>query len=419
VLLATLAPVVAAAALWIVRTPNRSEHGALVLSSSWVLVGTFAVNAIAIEQRWWSYADDMPALLGMSLPLLLGWVALWGVFAPLLGFGVVRTTIALAIVDLVAMPLLDPAVVLGERWLLGEFVLLVVVAAPAVAIARAQALSLRETVRPRLVAQLVLFSVVLLWLVPAVARNSASLPSPSPWWFGVILGSIGLAALPGTISLVEFGLHGGTPWPWDRTERPIRSGPYRYVRSPMQSSGMALLLVLACLYRSPGLGLAAASTVAWSTWFCRTEAPVLSERWGDAWQPMALEQRRWIPSWRPHRGSERAILWVDLDCDVCANSTLPIIGEHAIGLEIRHAAQHVEVLERLRYERADGVSCDGVAAYGAALEHVNLALAVAGWLLRLPILSHGAQIVADAFGMGPRPARSFVAETPKVPTLDP
>jgi hypothetical protein len=53
---------------------------------------------------------------------------------------------------------------------------------------------------------------------------------------------------------------------------------------------------------------------------------------------------------------------------------------------------------RLTYIDADGDQATGVAAFGRALEHLNLAWAWLAWVLLLPGLF---QLVIDAMGGGP------------------
>jgi hypothetical protein len=43
-----------------------------------------------------------------------------------------------------------------------------------------------------------------------------------------------------------------------------------------------------------------------------------------------------------------------------------------------------------------------IGAFARALEHINLAWALAGAIMRLPILSSIIQLIVDASGLGPR-----------------
>lgn len=72
-------------------------------------------------------------------------------------------------------------------------------------------------------------------------------------------------------------------------------------------------------------------------------------------------------------------------------------------LNILAAEEHqLYRLERMTYESHDGsIRAQGVTALARALEHVNLAWAFAGFLLRLPLIQQLAQSVTDVSGGGP------------------
>jgi hypothetical protein len=67
-------------------------------------------------------------------------------------------------------------------------------------------------------------------------------------------------------------------------------------------------------------------------------------------------------------------------------------------------------IRRIRYDPSDGTPpSEGVRAVGCALEHVNLAWALAGATLRLPILWRAIQAVMDGSGAGPRTLASSIS----------
>ena len=392
-----------ALALLIYRRPTLTARGALVFATSWVVVGLLAVNAPMVEGGWWEFVGDEPMILSMSTPLLIAWGLLWGVAAPLLGLRTTPTVALLGTFDVAVMPMLDPLVVLGPRWLLGEAILLAVVAAPAVYLARVHAVSSPDTVHIRLLAQTALCCVAVFWVGPGLVLGGLALPNVPPIALGGAAAAVLIGVVPGAISIVEFGLHGGSPWPWDRTTRPIRSGPYRFVRCPMQMSIVATVIVVGALHTSGLLAATALLPLCWAAWFTTNEKAHLNDRWGDSWAVPALALRRWVPQWRPHAAGEHAVLWVDLGCTGCSSVQRFFDRRQTVGLTVRDARDHPAYVNRLRYERSDGVELAGVAAFGAGLEHTNLALAMIGWLLRLPVASQLLQLVADANGLGPRP----------------
>lgn len=399
-----LVPALSAWALWLWRRPDRGLRGGIALAALWNATWLPAANLLAVQDGFWRYDFDGPILVGLPLPLWFGWVMLWGVVAPLLPFRPSAVAGLLFLLDLVYMPLLRPVVELGPRWWSADLVMVGVVAMPGLFLARATAA--RRALTTKVVLQVMLFACLLVWTIPAVTADlSGSQPGswPPPRTWGVVFATLGLVALPGLIAVEEFRLAGGTPWPWDGTATLVASGPYRYVRSPMQLSGIGVLMVMAIIHRQPVVLIAALVSSAYARLFCRMEEAELARRFGAEWLNHQARIRRRLPSWRPSETGEAAVVWIDLGCHSCRPVADFLVGRHPTGLTVRDAADHPQPLSRARYERGDGTAFDGAAAIGAALEHLHLGWAMVGWLLRVPVLRHVWQLIGDAVGFGPRP----------------
>lgn len=112
---------------------------------------------------------------------------------------------------------------------------------------------------------------------------------------GVCLIAAGLVLMYRTITL--FATVGrGTLAPWDPTERLVVLGPYRYVRNPMISGVLAILLGEAALFGSlPVLAWFAVSFAVNAIWMPLVEEPGLERRFGADY----LEYKRNVPRWVP------------------------------------------------------------------------------------------------------------------------
>ena len=90
----------------------------------------------------------------------------------------------------------------------------------------------------------------------------------------------------------------GTLAPWDPTRRLVVAGPYRYVRNPMISAVLCVLLGEAALFGSPALLIwfGAFFAINW-VGFAIYEEPGLVRRFGDEYR----EYRRNVPRWWPRR----------------------------------------------------------------------------------------------------------------------
>ena len=122
---------------------------------------------------------------------------------------------------------------------------------------------------------------------------------------GALVAGAGVALWNATVRL--FAREGeGTLAPWDPTQRLVVSGPYRYVRNPMITGVVLVLLGEAALLGSPGI-------LVWAlvffginaVWFPRVEEPGLVRRFGADYEEYSRNVPRWVPRRRPWLPPER------------------------------------------------------------------------------------------------------------------
>jgi hypothetical protein len=228
------------------------------------------------------------------------------------------------------------------------------------------------------------------------------------WQLSLLVQLLAVPALLGLAAVQEFAMRGGgTPVPFDAPRRIVTTGMYAYVGNPMQLSAVVMLLVLGVvlgnLWVSAGGVMAHIYSVGFAGW---DEDEDLRRRFGPDWTVYRQRVRRWLPRWRPWYTDERpvATLFVSEECGMCRPVGEWFQRRGARGLTIVAAEKHPSrALMRLTYEPADGgPPADGVGAIARALEHVHLGWAMIGFLLRMPIVSAIAQLLADASGGEPR-----------------
>ena len=397
-------PVVAVAILCVRRPPTQRELAAMIVASAWSLLALLPVNLVAQRLGWWAYDVDGAVWQGIAVDLWLAWALLWGALPALLlrsGWPAVGIAAGLVWVDLGAMPLAHPAVRLGETWLVGELVAVAFVLVPALFLARWTLLDRHVVVRGWAQA---------LCAGGLIVGGPLAVLAPEPRWPDVITSAgIQLAvvcALPSVAAMRELAIVGrGTPLPYDPPSRLVTSGPYAYVRNPMQISMVLVFVALALTFGDAWLLVAAVAAAAYSVGLAAWhEGAQLRTAFGDGWVGYRAEVPSWVPRWRP-AVIDRATLWVAADCGICSEVGRWFLRHEPRGLAIRPAAEHPEVLYRVTYESA-GVRVSGVAAVARALNHIDLRWAMAGWALGLPGVRHLVQLCTDAFGAGPRPSRS-------------
>ncbi|MBM6402833.1 hypothetical protein JQN72_01055 [Phycicoccus sp. CSK15P-2] len=393
---------VALAAGWRVRSGDLAGRvPAAVLATLLAWVGVVAVESAG---SWWTVAPGPTTVLGLPLETSLGWALAWGALPVLAGGRVLLWWAGFLWVDVLVVPRLDPLVRLGEHWLLGEALLLVLVAAPALALGRLTVS--RRHLPTRVVLQVVTFTGLFGWAAPTLALAADGLGWADVVDHGLVGRTLLLVAavgvgVPVLAAVAELARVGrGTPFPWDPPDRLVTSGPYAYVRNPMQS-GMCLLLVLLAVAAGSwtlGLGVLVAATFALAVAEPHEHA-TLAVRW-PGYPSYRRAVRPWVPRWTPV-ADDPATLWVSETCGLCRATGHTVEGLRPSGVRLRPAESAPVVLTRMRWCAGD-TDDRGVAALARALERTRLPWAWVGWLVRLPVLGTGVQVVADACGLGPR-----------------
>jgi protein-S-isoprenylcysteine O-methyltransferase Ste14 len=416
-LLGPVAALLVAARLGRANGAGSRDRAGAALSFIAVAVGLAVLHEVATIAGWWSFADVRGAYRGFPVDLWLGWAVLWGPI-PVLLRRFVPLPVALGLLlwfDVIAMPALDPMLRLGPHWLAGEAVGLIAVALPAQLLGRWTAE--RRKLIPRVLLQVGVFAVLLLWLVPTVAFTVGGqlvgggfVGGDGDDGWAALLGLSGAAkflvgqvafliAVPALAAVREFALRGGgTPFPWDPPVRLVTSGVYAYLANPMQVSAVLLLLFLALVTRSPALAAAGLSAAAFSaTLAAASERQDLSQRYGRTWLAYRREVRDWSPRLRPAPSAVAGRLWLDDDCGPCAGVRDHLLRMRPAGLAVEPASGYpAGSLWRARYQADDGHTASGVAAVARGMEHGTVLSAYLGWVLLLPGLGRLAQLVSDA-----------------------
>jgi protein-S-isoprenylcysteine O-methyltransferase Ste14 len=133
-------------------------------------------------------------------------------------------------------------------------------------------------------------------LVPALAGTPAGLAVQTA---GLALLAVGLALF--VASLRRFATEGrGTLAPWDPPGELVLRGPYRYVRNPMISGVLLVLLGEALVLRSRPHFLWACTFFAINAMYIPLlEEPDLAHRFGEAYREYCRHVPRLLPRLRP------------------------------------------------------------------------------------------------------------------------
>ena len=414
-------PLTVTVLLWLRRRPFLAERAGILLACIWNFDTLLLVHRLASHFDWWTFRAEKGLFLGMPVDLYLGWALLWGAIPPLAFPRPHTVTVAMLALwfDLLAMPLLAPVLQLGREWLFGEAAAIGICLIPARLLAAWTAEKRRLSERTFL--QILAFTGLMAAVIPAAILEQTGgdwrrlLARPS-WMNSVGLQLLAIPAVMGLSAVQEFVARGkGTPLPYDPPLRLVTSGPYAYVRNPMQVSAVLLLLGWGILLGSPWVAAAGLMAHIYSIGLAGwDETESMRHRFGTAWSRYRNSVRAWIPRWRPwHPAADggpdprRARLYVAVSCLPCSQIKNWFERRCPVGMIAVAAEDHPDRdLYRITYEPGDGgPEEEGVAALGRGLEHIHLGYAFIGWTMRLPVVRQFLQLIADVSGGEPRRVR--------------
>jgi protein-S-isoprenylcysteine O-methyltransferase Ste14 len=402
---------------WLAVDPGPRARASALLAAAWNVPALLAMHVVATRLGWWSFGVGDATIAGFPVDLYVGWAVAWGALPALLGRWLpVTAATALAVaLDLLAMPRLAPVVRLGDAWLVGEALAVAMCLVPAQLLA---SWTRRDVHLPRRAAlQAVAFGGLALGVLPAAilewsGGSWSSLVSRPGWITGILLQLVAGAGLLGVSAVQEFATRGGgTPVPFDPPRRLVASGPYAYVRNPMQLSASLVMVGWGAMLESWWVAAAGVMAVVYGAGFAAgDERGDLDRRFGESWRAYSARARSWLPRWRPvdpRRAGDAAAgtttLYVSEECGKCSAVRAWLEARHPTGLAIVAAERHpTRSLTRVTYDPGDGTGdSTGVAALGRALEHLHLGWALLGMFVRLPGLRWLIQLLTDASGGGP------------------
>jgi protein-S-isoprenylcysteine O-methyltransferase Ste14 len=214
----------------------------------------------------------------------------------------------------------------------------------------------------------------------------------------------------------------GTPMPEDAPPRLVTTGIFSYVANPMQIGKFGVLFFWGLFWRNPWIVAAAFLGLLYSLTIARLrEDSDMAARFGADWTLYRRNIRRWFPRWRPWIAAagadDSASLYLDLDCGPCHHFAGWLAGQRPKQLRILPLTAHSpSALTRITY-RAAGDHCEiqGIRAIARAFDHLNLAWAFCGWMLRLPLIAWVAELITEAVSPSvPEHCRTTVANASSV-----
>ncbi len=126
-------------------------------------------------------------------------------------------------------------------------------------------------------------------------HSEIALPHQLGFWVALLSVCIGLALSISTVALfIKYGE--GTPAPWASPKKLVIRGPYRYVRNPMITGVLFILLAEVLLFRSWPLAVWMMLFFIGNTIYLPLiEEKALEKRFGDDYREYKAHVPRWVP----------------------------------------------------------------------------------------------------------------------------
>jgi protein-S-isoprenylcysteine O-methyltransferase Ste14 len=147
---------------------------------------------------------------------------------------------------------------------------------------------------------LVMIPAAILWVTEgSEIFTKLTNPGRLGFWLAFFVGGLGLALSSWTVWI--FKRYGeGTPAPWDPPKKLVVRGPYRFVRNPMISGALLILLAEALFFQSwPIAAWMIVFFIGNCIYFQRIEEKGLEKRFGNDYLEYQAHVPRWIPRLRP------------------------------------------------------------------------------------------------------------------------
>ena len=205
-------------------------------------------------------------------------------------------------------------------------------------------------------------------------------------------------------AMQEFHAAGrGTPMPEDAPPRLVTTGIYSYVANPMQMGKFGVVFLWGLFWKNPWIVAAAFLGLLYSLTIARwNEDRDMAARFGADWVRYRRNVQRWLPRWHPWiattHTSDSAALYLDLDCGPCGHFARWFAAQCPTQLRVLPLTAHISnTPTRITYCAAGGRGeVQGIHAIARAFEHLNLAWAFCGWMLRLPLIGWVAEMITEA-----------------------
>lgn len=359
------------------------------------------VNYTCVELDFWKFANNN--IINLPFDLFFIWTILWAIVPVyfLKGKYIVLTSLLVFWLDILLMPILEKyhILVLNKNWMVGEVLLIVFVFVPSYLWAKINYQN--SLVQLRAVFQVLIMTLFFLVILPFTLECYDLIENLDFHFNSIEIQGFFIITLPALIAVKDLVTKGkGTPFPYDKTKFLVTSGVYAYCKNPIQWSFTFMFIPLSIYHQSYYLLLGSVISIAYTLGVSDyQEYQDMEQRFQSDWINYKKNVPKWYFLWKPKQ-IPMGTIYFDFDCSICNNIKKWFLNKQTINLEIKNSNQYSgKQLLQATYIDYLGNEYKSVKAIAHALEHINLAYASIGWLLRFPVFSFIFQAIIDAMNI--------------------
>ncbi len=298
-----LLPVIGTGAMMLINKPCYFETVGMMLGVLLNIPYLFLLNILAETIGWWEYGISENSFYNIPVEIVLGWAFFWGAFLPLLfkHLPLIVPVIVAVLLDIWLMPQMNGLFALGENWLVGEAVMIIVCLIPSLLIFKLT--MKRRQVLIRALIQSYIWGGWVVFLIPAIvlhfeSKYIFSILDWSPEWIIAFISGMAVSMAIGYAGLWEFATKGnGTPIPFDPPQKLVTKGIYAHVANPLQVSTLLMFICIAIAYQSWLMIGPMIAHIFYCEVFVRWHHFIdIEERFGEEWFAYKAKVRNWLPT---------------------------------------------------------------------------------------------------------------------------
>lgn len=384
--------------LFLKEKQNEKLNWSLFFSCLWISISLAVINFICVRYNFWYFNDN--SIIKIPFDLYFLWIIFWGVipFYIFKGKYIFRITLLIIIIDLIYMPLLQhfDILKLNKNWLIGELLLILFVFIPSYYWAKI--FYKKKTKSIRALFQVIIMFLLFFIILPFILKsyNIIKLNISSYYLYYIQIGFI--IAIPSLTAVIDFvNIGKGTPFPYDKTQKLVRTGVYAYCRNPIQWSFLFIFIPLSLVYQSYIILLGSIISLLYTIGVSNPqEYSDMKKRYGKAWTTYKNNVPNWWFLFRPTQ-IPNGTIYFKKDCNQCEQIRNWFSKLNTINLNIDYSYK-IKTKELLQVTYIDhyGNEYKSVNAISYALGHVNLIYASFGWFMRLPLINYLLQSIVNS-----------------------